>query len=129
MKNLGLLLGGAILITLLVFGVYSENKESFGGVNIANEYKYWSSDGMATGTKIIIQSGSSALGSVTINEASAHAITLWDSASTTEASPTVIATPKASIAEGTYTYDVSVYEGLMVQTAAGFAGDLTISYR
>jgi hypothetical protein len=64
------------------------------------------------------------LGYITVNKTSAGAITIYDSAT---ASGKKIATLKASIAEGTYTFKVKCYNGLTIVTAG--ASDITVAYR
>lgn len=129
MKTILSIVGVTIILIAGAIGWNMNQEQSLGSVNTASEYTYWSTEGKATGTKIIILDGAGTLGSVIINESSAHAFNIWDNASTTEATTTPIGTLKASAVEGTYTYDVNFYNGLMIQSAAGFAGDYTATYR
>lgn len=77
-----------------------------------------------TNTTTTVKSGAGFLHSIVVNTTSAGAVTIYDN---TAGSGTKIGTMKASIAEGTYIYDVSFATGLTIVTAG--ASDLTISYR
>jgi len=63
------------------------------------------------------------LHNLVVNTTAAGTITLYDNS---EASGTKIATLKASVGEGTYSYDVKFVNGLTVVTAAD--SDITISF-
>jgi hypothetical protein len=67
------------------------------------------------------------LHSIVINKADAHTITIYDGTSATTG--TVIAVLPASAVVGTYIYDVTFSFGLLVVTAASYAGDVTICSR
>lgn len=69
---------------------------------------------ISTATTTVVKSGSGILGSIVVGETAAGAITVYDN---TAASGTVIAVLKASVAEGTYTFDASFSTGLTVVTA------------
>jgi hypothetical protein len=84
-------------------------------------YKYTNIDSATTTTVI---SGSGILKSITINETAAGAITVYDN---TAGSGTKIATLKASIAEGTYEYNVLFRTGLTIVTAG--ASNITVATR
>ena len=79
---------------------------------------------ITTGTTTTVKSGSGVLKAITVNTTAAGAITIYDN---TAASSTEIGTLKASVAEGTYEYNVSFDTGLTIVTAA--ASDITVSYR
>lgn len=79
---------------------------------------------IATATTTIVKTGAGVLHKIVVNTTAAGAITVYDNKA---ASGTKIATLKASIAEGTYTYDASFTTGLTIVTAA--ASDITVTYR
>jgi hypothetical protein len=79
---------------------------------------------IATNTTTTVKSGEGVLHSIVVNTTAAGAITIYDS---TAGSGTKIGTMKASIAEGTYIFDVKFSTGLTIVTAA--ASDITVSYR
>lgn len=85
----------------------------------AYEHEY-----ISTATTTVVKSGSGRLKSITVGETAAGAITVYDN---TAGSGAVIAVLKASIAEGTYEFDVAFSTGLTVVTAG--ASKLTVSYR
>lgn len=78
---------------------------------------------ISTATTTTIKSDTGRLHTITISETAAGAITVYDN---DEASGTVIALFKASVAEQTFTLDVKFTNGLTVVTAA--ASKLTVSY-
>lgn len=79
---------------------------------------------ISTNTTTTAKSGAGRLHAITIGETAAGAITIYDN---TAASGTIIGILKASIAEGTYTFNVAFSTGLTIVTAA--ASKLTVSYR
>lgn len=79
---------------------------------------------IATGATTVVKTGIGVLKSITVNTTAAGAITVYDN---TAGSGTKIATLKASIVEGTYTFDVAFKTGLTIVTAA--ASDITVSFR
>jgi len=125
MKNviIGLMVGIA-LIGGLLYGY--EQKEDLGSVNIANEYHYASSTGAGA---VLVQTGHTVLGSVIILEDSAHAFTISNATSTTDLSGTVVGVIEASAPHGTYTFDISLSRGLVIEPAASFAGEFITTYR
>ena len=79
---------------------------------------------ISTATTTTVKSGAGKLHSITLGETAAGAITIYDN---TEASGTVLAVLKASVAEQTFTFDVAFATGLTIVTAA--ASKLNVSYR
>lgn len=63
------------------------------------------------------------LARITVNTTSAHALTVKDGMGNT------VATLKASVAEGTYEYNVVCPKGIQIVVPASYAGDATICYR
>lgn len=70
-----------------------------------------------------VKSSAGFLHSITVNSTAAGTIKVIDGTSGSTAN---IATLKASVGEGTYTYDVEFSTGLRIITAA--ASDITVSY-
>lgn len=87
--------------------------------NLLNGYSY-----ISTATTTQVKSGAGVLKHITIGETAAGAITIYDEVST--GTTTVIAVLKASIAEGTYTFEVPVTTGIKVVTAG--ASKITVVY-
>ena len=79
---------------------------------------------IAAGATTVVAIGYGVLHSIVVNSTAAGAITIYDN---TAASGTKVATLKASIVEGTYTFDVEFRTGLTIVTAA--ASDITVIYR
>ena len=78
---------------------------------------------VASATTTVVASGPAVLHNVTVNSTAAGTITIYDN---TAASGTKIATLKASVAEGSYRFNVRCRTGLTVVTAA--ASDITVSF-
>lgn len=79
---------------------------------------------ITSATTTVVKSGAGFLHAITVNTTAAGAITIYNN---TSATGTKIATIKASVAEQTFTYNVSCSTGLTIVTAA--ASDITVSYR
>jgi len=79
---------------------------------------------ISTATTTVVKTGSGLLHSIVIGETAAGAITIYDN---TAGSGTTIGVLKASVAEGTYTFDASFATGLTIVTAG--ASKITVNYR
>lgn len=104
-----------------------------GSVTQGNEYTSTTTVSTSAGTMWQAKSTSGnpycALGAITVSSSSATTLTLWDATSTTDVSSTTIATLKAGISEGTYTYDIYCKRGLVISTPTGFNGNYTVTWR
>lgn len=83
----------------------------------------YSSTYISTATTTTVKSGAGVLRSITLTETAAGAITIYDN---TAGSGTVLGVLKASIAEQTFTFDLSFSTGLTIVTAG--ASKLTVSW-
>jgi hypothetical protein len=124
-KGLGVF--GAVIILVMVGLFYYFNTGTVGSVKAGNEYRYASSTGALT--KTLRADNPATLGSITIVKATAQAFVVWNATSTTDISSTTVVTLPASIATGTYTFDIIVPRGLVIVPAASFAGEYITSYR
>jgi hypothetical protein len=111
------------------------NSDSLGSVARGGEYKaltYFAT----TAPAYVIKTSGGTLGSVVINTLGAGYTIFYDATTTSSALRTiaattslpVVATVSASQAAGTYTYDVSFYNGLMA-VYSGAQGTSTITWR
>lgn len=132
------ILSALIVIGLLVVGVgvYSANPtgNSFGSVMQSGEYQAtttYSKLGVPLfGTnQTIISNNSGVLGSVIITGAVAGPMRFMNASSTTDISSTTIAVFPNSTAAGTYTFDLIVTRGLIVETTSGLLPTTTITFR
>lgn len=88
-------------------------------INTINSYVH------VTGTTAVqAVTGACTLVSVVVNSTASGTLTISDSTTTTTPAVAIL---KSSIAEGTYTYNVTLATGLRV--TAGAVGDYTIVYR
>lgn len=85
--------------------------------------------GMGSVHNVVAGNRVAVIGSVIVASSSATSFTIWNATSTTDTASTTIATLKASVAEGTYTFDSELPRGLVVQTPSGFNGNYTITFR
>lgn len=127
-----IILGVVVVIASLLFGGSTDKK--FGGVVQGSEYLATTTRSTSAGTHWLAKSTTNArvcvLGSVVVASSSPDAtLVLWNATSTTDSASSTIATLKASIGEGTYTYDITCSRGIVVETPSGFNGEYTITYR
>lgn len=88
--------------------------------SLVQEYQYTN---ITTNTTTQVFTGRGRLHSIVIGTTAAGAISLIDNTAGTTAN---IGTMKASIAEGTYLYDISISKGLRIVTAG--ASDITVCW-
>jgi len=79
---------------------------------------------ISTATTTTVKDSPGILGSITVGETAAGAITVYDN---TAGSGTVIAVLKASVAEQTFNFDVSFTTGLTIVTAG--ASKITVGWQ
>ena len=122
----------SLLIALtLVAGVVVISQPSnvnLGSVETSYTYKNITATNASTTAAVTVRGGAGVLGSVVVLKTSATALGIYDGTSTTTGM-TLIGTLPASIAAGTYTFDVSVLKGVVLGSAAGFDGDYVITTR
>ena len=109
-----------LIIATVSFLIFEDKEPSFGGVTVGNEYTATSTiHGAIVGTQLV-REGWGSLGSVVITGAGASAFTFYDATSTNfSTSPkttttALLATIPASLAAGTYTFDITYTDGLLV---------------
>lgn len=78
---------------------------------------------ITTATTTTVKSGRGTLGRIVVNTTAAGSITIYDALTATG---TKIGTLKASIAEGTYTYECRFLIGLTIVTAG--TSDITVTF-
>jgi hypothetical protein len=141
-----------LLVAIFVLGVSifidRHPDTALASVPMSNEYQATTSRSTSaaglTGWSAV--NGPAVVGSIVVNiPASAGYVQLWDATSTAtstyystdvaSSSPTktigapLIKIDSGSDVAGTYTYDINVRTGLVVETASGFNGEYTITYR
>ena len=83
----------------------------------------WNYTNISTATTTLIKTGKGILHSIVVNTTAAGTIKIEDALTDTTPSIGIL---KASVAEGTYLYDVSFLTGLNIVTAG--ASDITVSW-
>ena len=117
-------------------------KAGMGSVGVTNEYQATSTIGItgttykAAQTRHLVQAatyGSVTLGSVVVASTTQNAMSIYNATSSEAVIDgtygTLITTLPASTPQGTYTYDIEMNAGLVLDLAEGFGGDYTITYR
>jgi len=121
---------------------FVEQAEPLGSVAITNEYQATTTSEMS-GTLVksaefnqLIKAstyGSVTLGSIVIASTTAHAMNIYNATSTDAIADgtygTFITRISSLTPRGTYTYDIEMNQGLVVQLQAGFAGDYVLTFR
>jgi len=95
---------------------------SFGSVATTEVYLATSTEKVGDGHKLL-HAGPTMLGSVVITSSSSPLVdlVLWNATSTTDVASTSFLTIKAPLAQGTYTFDVQLNRGLVVNMGTGYA--------
>lgn len=111
--------------------VDDQSSQSTGSVAVGSEYRNYmaSSTSASANTPIVLKTRPGSLGSVTIQTTSAGGIfRLYDSIAATSA-PSMVGSFPASAVVGTYTFDIVLNNGLVVEAPTGFNGIYTVTYR
>lgn len=133
--NLGSLFIGLCIILALI--ILSDKPQTVvGSVAQSSEYKSTTTRSGVFPTLVAVKETPGTLGSVVITGAAAGVINFYDATTTditkrtgNKATSTIILpTFPASAATGTYTFDISFYDGLIVETI-GTMPTTTITYR
>lgn len=108
------------------FLVNSSVENGLGSVNRANEYQSTTTASGTTAGDYVIKSGTGTLGSIVVASSSASTFTILDANGT---ATTTVATLKASIGEATYTFDLNLFNGLIITVPSSFNGQYITTYR
>jgi hypothetical protein len=128
-KEITILLGSVALIFVIGLMTAKVNFPSVGSVVDAGTYSFTnitSANASSTSATTVLSKGGT-LGSVIINTTHATIIRVYDGTATSTG--TLIASFPASAVVGTYTFDVAVSKGVVVDIPSGFAGNYTITAR
>jgi hypothetical protein len=101
---------------------------NIGSVTGGNEYYATTTAFMQAGHRLI-KTGQSALGSLVITSVGSAQLEIWNATSSTDIASTSVARIKPAAAEGTYTFDVSMPRGIVINVPTGYNGTSTITYR
>lgn len=127
-----LFIGVIIGVTASIY--YFSNATNAGAsVVTGSEYISTTTDSTYAGShrvlRTTVNAPSCTIGSVIVASSSATAFTVWNATSTTDVASTTLATFKASVAEGTYTFDSACSRGIAVSFPAGFNGSVVFTHR
>jgi hypothetical protein len=112
---------------LLAFSL-QQPQHAFSSVITGGEYQATTTGGLPTGHQVV-RGSLTTLGSVVIASSSATSFTIWNATSTTDTASTSLVTFEADAAEGTYTFDIDLVRGLVVEEPSGFNGDFVVTWR
>jgi hypothetical protein len=118
----------AITLILGVIVISKPSNVNLGSVDGVYAYKNIIASNASTTAAVTVRGGAGVLGSIVVLKTSATALAVYDGAATTTGA-TLIATLPASIAAGTYTFDVAVKSGVVLAGSVGFTGDYVITTR
>jgi len=119
----------AVILIMVALAFGFKNIEA-GSVGAAYTYKHYTSANASSTAGTVVKGGYGELGMITINSAtSTGKIKIYDGATTATSGMPVIAVLDATTPVGTYTYEVSVTQGVVAEMPAGFVGDITFSVR
>ena len=128
-----------ILLIVMVFGWTVFNwfgdQVEIGSVNIANEYHSTSTLAFDSDSTLVMAASGTAviLGSVIIASTTPYWTTIYDATSTAAVTvgvySTKIVTFPVSAPGGTYTFDISLQDGLVITNEAGHDGEYVVTYR
>lgn len=123
----------ATSLTAVVLATNNPVSNTLGSVVQGGEYQATTTSTMGTNKHQLIQSAynssSVTLGSIVVASTSATTIKVWNATSTTDIASTTLGTLKASVAEGTYTFDLILTRGLILEIPTGFNGNYIITHR
>lgn len=135
-KILGTLFVLALIVIAGVSLIGKKEVTTLGSVNVSDAYLSTTTDSGWANTPRMIASSTNGipdiqmLGSIIIGTTHASIVEIKDATSTTDVASTTIAIIAASPAIGsTLTFDTRILRGLMVNTATGFTGRYTITYK
>lgn len=118
-----------ILVAIASWLLGGSTAPNLGSIGSRDAYSYKSVIAGSATVPVVIATGSDRiLGSIIIGTTHATAIRIYDSASATSSS-SLIGTLKASIVEGTYTFDTAMRNGIVLDVPAAYAGTLTVTYK
>lgn len=117
-----------IAVTLAML-VLQEPRGALGSIRVGDEMLATTTVGMASVHNIVASNRVASLGSIVVASSSATTFKVWNATSTTDTASTTVFGMKASIVEGTYTFDTQLTRGLIVEKPTGFNGEYVITYR
>lgn len=131
MKKYITIIGSIIAIAILGIALNVPDKV-FGSVPFGMGYMFktiTTSNASSTAPTVVrVRGGAGILGSIIVASSSNTAIRVYDGLTSTTTG-TLIGTIKAGISEQTFTYDVNVNYGIILDMPTTFPGVYTITYR
>jgi hypothetical protein len=128
-----ILIVGGFALAFAVIGYFIGTEPSgYGSVQRANEYHATTTELMTAGEKHLINTDGTTLGSVIVASTSPQQVTIYNATSTSAYSISVadkIVTLDNTIGSGTYTFDIYLPDGLVIDIPAGYDGSYTITWR
>lgn len=119
-----------ILLGIIAFASQAQ-KGNVGSVQDGSAYAYYDVTSAQASSTVAtrVRGGTGVLGSVIIASSSLKVISIYDGNTATTSGNTLIAQFPAFAPAGTYTFDVVVKSGIVVDVPASMTGNYTITYR
>lgn len=121
----------AIVGGFLMYGSTHSMSQSYGSVAIGNDYRSYmaSSTSASANTPIVLKTRPGTLASIIVQTTGSGAVfRLYDSAAATSSPATIVSLPTSPVV-GTYTFDETFNNGLVLEVPTGFNGIYTVTYR
>lgn len=130
-NNIHKIIIAVIICATIIICTYTIKNGTFGSVadNGTYSYKNLTSANASSTAVTTIRSGVGTLGSMVVNTTHATIIRVYDGTTATSSDATLIASLPASAVVGTYTFDVAVKKGIVLDVPAGFDGNYTVTFR
>ena len=146
LSKIATIIGFSLFLMGFILGlgyVVMQVKNTYASVSVTDEYMSTTTSQMfgdvvnpVKQQRQIVANRPATLGSVTIastspsvNNAGGGVFKIWNATSTTDSASTTVARFATSTTAGTYTYDVRLERGLILEFPAGFMGEYTVTYR
>lgn len=133
MKNIYIIGIIVIAVVSLFLFLRSPAEEPLSSVAVSGEYLATTTSQMGTPlgavTKRQLRTGPSTLGSIVIASTTAHSFRVYNATSTTDVSSSTLVNFVADVAAGTYTFDVQVNRGIIIEMPSGFNGEYVVTWR
>jgi len=133
-----IILALAFVMSVAGLGIALTNSnDNLGAMSGRDAYNYRHLTSDDAGKIVVVTSVRSILGSVIVASTTPQEIIIYDNSSATGVSTTTIASStaskisrvKASVAEGTLTYDTMAQNGIVIGVPASFAGSYTVTWK
>ncbi len=129
MKKIIISLVGIFLLIVIFYSLVGSEGETEASVLRGGEYFATTTTDMAVVMNQIVSNRVTTLGSIVIASSSDTAFRIWNATSTRDSASTTLATLEPNASEGTYTFDVVMTRGLILELPTGSDGSIVTTFR